>query len=83
MLSPALAAMRHDAFTTDTTVDSTVSLAEHRGESDLNNLDLNATNQTAADRPRPSPAPVPSGAGDTRRPGTPFTRMREGGRRAR
>jgi hypothetical protein len=40
MLSPTLAAMHHDAFLTDTAIDTTVSLAEHRGDSKLEDLNL-------------------------------------------
>jgi hypothetical protein len=40
MLSPALAAMHHDAFLTDHAIDTTVRLEEHRGDSALEDLDL-------------------------------------------
>jgi hypothetical protein len=40
MLSPALAAMHHDAFLTDAAIDTTVRLTEHRADSDLDDLDL-------------------------------------------
>jgi hypothetical protein len=42
MLSPALAAMHRDAFLTDQATATTVRLAEHRGDSDLADLDLDA-----------------------------------------
>ena len=41
MLSPALAAMHHDAFITDEAVTTTtVRLADHRADSDLEDLEL-------------------------------------------
>ena len=40
MLSPRLTDMHRDAFVFDQTIQSTVSLAEHRGDSDLADLDL-------------------------------------------
>ena len=43
MLSPALAAMHRDAFVSDDTVATTVRLAEHRADSDLDDLDLDDT----------------------------------------
>ena len=43
MLSPALAAMHRDAFVSDEAIDTTVRLAEHRGDSALEDLDLDDT----------------------------------------
>ena len=43
MLSPALAAMHHDAFVSDRAIDTTVRLAEHRGDSALEDLNLDDT----------------------------------------
>jgi hypothetical protein len=43
MLSPALAAMHRDAFLTDQAIDTTVRLAEHRGDSALEDLNLDDT----------------------------------------
>ena len=40
MLSPALADMHRDAFTTDSDVCTTVDLAGHHADSDLADLDL-------------------------------------------
>jgi hypothetical protein len=40
MLSPALAAMHHDAIAADQTASTTGALSEHRAESDLNDLEL-------------------------------------------
>ena len=40
MLSPALASLHRDAFLTDHTVHTTVSLADHRADSTLDDLDL-------------------------------------------
>jgi hypothetical protein len=40
MLSPALPAMHRDAFLTDEAIDTTVRLADHRADSDLDDLDL-------------------------------------------
>jgi hypothetical protein len=38
MLSPTLAAMHRDAFLADRPIDTTVRLAEHRGDSELEDL---------------------------------------------
>ena len=43
MLSPALAAIHRDTFISDDTVATTVRLAQHRGDSNLEDLDLDAT----------------------------------------
>ena len=43
MLSPAVAAMHRDAFVSDETAATTVRLADHRADSDLENLDLDDT----------------------------------------
>ena len=43
MLSPALAAMHRDAFVSDRAIDTTVRLAEHRGDSALEDLNLDDT----------------------------------------
>ena len=40
MLSPTLAALNRDAFVQDTAPQSTVALDRHRGESSLDELDL-------------------------------------------
>ena len=40
MLSPALAAIHRDAFLADNPIDTTVRLADHRADSDLDDLDL-------------------------------------------
>jgi len=45
MLSPRLTDMHRDAFVFDQTIQSTVGLAEHRGDSDLADLDLNLDEQ--------------------------------------
>jgi hypothetical protein len=47
MLSPALASMHRDAFITEPAIDTTVRLAEHRGDSDLADLDLDDPAATA------------------------------------
>jgi hypothetical protein len=43
MLSPALASLHRDAFVSDDTVATTVRLADHRGDSNLEDLDLDDT----------------------------------------
>jgi hypothetical protein len=40
MLSPALVALHRDAFVLDDAIETTVALAEHRGASGLDDLDL-------------------------------------------
>jgi hypothetical protein len=40
MLSPTLAALNRDAFVPDDGIETTVALAEHRGECTLDRLDL-------------------------------------------
>lgn len=40
MLSPNLAELSRDAFVNDTALESTVALNHHRGESNLDELDL-------------------------------------------
>jgi hypothetical protein len=40
ILSPALVQLNHDAFIQDAASESTVRLEQHRGDSDLDELDL-------------------------------------------
>jgi hypothetical protein len=49
MLSPTLAALNHDAFITDDSIESTVDLDSHRSTSDLDELDELDLNDTQTD----------------------------------
>ena len=48
LLSPRLAALHTGAFVTDHAPDTTVDLAAHRGQSTLDDLDLNDDTPAAA-----------------------------------
>jgi hypothetical protein len=48
MLSPNLAQLNRDAFVLDDALESTVRLDEHRGASELAELDLGEENASAA-----------------------------------
>jgi hypothetical protein len=48
MLSPNLAQLNRDAFVLDDALESTVRLEEHRGDSDLGELDLGEEDASAA-----------------------------------
>ena len=48
MLSPRLAELHRDAFVTDSATETTVDLAAHRGDSSLDELDLDDHDAEAA-----------------------------------